>query len=235
MVRGLRGLVLFGVVASACTSFGSDGGDVPDAALDATSATDGGTGALDAPFYDAALDAGPMRAWKAIFVSRGTVTGDLSLGDDRFGRADVICQKEANDARLFGTFVALVRPGPSGHIADRAKVGNGESRERFMPLPGAAKGPLAIRLTVPIEVGSVAVRAYADGAEVREPVLVWTGGIDPQSREGTCRKNDRDDWLDSTEDGIGLIGDPLQTGKATLELAGDSGCEETHHLYCVER
>lgn len=235
MARGLRVLVLFGVVASACTSFGADGGDVPDAAPDAIAATDGGTGALDATSSDAAIDAGPMRAWKGIFVSRGTVTGDLSLGDDRFGRADAICQQEAKAARLVGSFLALVRPGPSGHIADRAKVGNGESRDRFVPLPGAAKGPLAIRLAVPIEVSSVAVRAYADGAEVREPVLVWTGGVDPQSREGTCRKNDRDDWLDSTEDGIGLIGDPLQTGKAALEIAGDSGCEETHHLYCVER
>lgn len=227
--------VVSGAVGVACTSFGSDTGAAPDASADAAIVNEGGAGALDATPSDAAPDVAPARGWKAIFVSRGTVTGDLSSGDDKFGRADLICQKEANDARLFGTFVALVRPGPSGHIADRAKVGNGESRDRFVPVPGAARGRLALRLAVPIEVASVEVRAYADGTEVREPVFVWTGGIDPRSRAGTCRKNDRDDWLDSTEDGLGLIGDPLQTGKAALEIAGESGCEELQHLYCVER
>lgn len=226
---------VLGAVVVACTSFGSDTGDAPDASADAAFVREGGAGALDGSTSDPALEAGPRRAWKAIFVSRGTTTGDFSLREDRFGRADAICQGEANDARLFGTFVALVRPGPSGHIADRAKVGNGETRDRFVPLPGALQGRLALRLAVPLDVASVEVRAYADGTEVREPVFVWTGGIDAQSRAGTCRKNDRDDWLDSTEDGLGLIGDPLQTGKAALEIAGESGCEEPQHLYCVER
>jgi hypothetical protein len=226
--------VALGAVVGACTSFGSDTGDAPDASADAAVGSDGGVSLPDGSTSDATLEAGPPRAWKAIFVSRGTTTGDFSLREDRFGRADAICQGEANDARLVGSFVALVRPGPSGALVDRAKVGNGESGERFVPLPGAEKGRLGIRLT-PLDVASVEVRAYADGAEVRESIFVWTGGIDPQSRSGTCRKNDAEDWRDSTEDGLGLIGDPLQNGKAALEIAGDSGCDESHHLYCVER
>lgn len=235
MFRGLRLFGLALVVGAGCTSFGADDGDRGDASPDGAVVVEGGADPADASAADVAMDAPAPRAWKAIFVSRGTTTGDLGLAAEAFGRADAICQGEARDAGLPGTFVALVRPGPNGSIVDRANVGNGESVERFVPRSGGGQGRLAIRLGTPFVPLGVRIGAYADGAEVVEQVLVWTGGIGPQSPEGTCRSGANQDWRDATEDGAGLIGDPRQNGREVLELAGNADCSSDHNLYCVER
>jgi hypothetical protein len=251
-VKSLPLFLLVSVVSAgfaACTTFGSsasDGGVEPssDAQADTSITIPAEAGALDASSPDASsrdaetpVDSG--RSWKAFFVTKGKITGDLAgqastgTGSVPFLKADQLCNQEATAAGLRGQFVALVRSNTASTLTERVKNSTGE---RYLPNSGATRGPrLVSDIASPQPLAlQQAPNYYADGKVTPLETRVWTGGGSSDSASPVFCSVSVGAWTIEIAGVSGTVGDPSKTDGQVGDV-GNVNCNQTHSLYCVEK
>lgn len=160
-----------------------------------------------------------------VFITRHAGTGDIGGPEG----ADAICNQEAAEAGLPGTFRALLGADGVGPNDDASffRSENGYCRADYVAF---ADSWVDLVLNGP----SMPLVVKADGTAflVGDTVFAWTG----LDKDMQPTLNDCNAWTSADEALKGETGNPYQAGKSWLDILAATKCSNAGgHFYCFEQ
>lgn len=218
----------------ACDEFSAtapapSGDAAPDAGPDAAIPSD--SGAPDAP---------RARSWKAVFVSETAVNGRLEPETGPPGglagpaAADALCEREAAEAGLGGTYRAAVRV--DANLDAQARLGD-VSKRHYVPGANGDQGPLVFEADFSAQTLLLPINMTARGQQVSDSVRVWTGGYGISSAPDSCTaRANLATWTSAVSTDLGVSGEAKSNmGLALVSSGSQSSCNSFNRVYCVEK
>lgn len=155
------------------------------------------------------------------FVTNSRHQGDFGGGG--VADADAICNAEALDAGLSGTFIAWMSTANEDAVARFAS--NAGPWIKYTTLVAISLADLTDGFAGPI-------RSSADAVNQGSARVVWTGtGPDGKAEEG----RECNGWTSNTNAHIGAYGiNSVTNGWTDIDAFGPQTCDKEHRIYCFQ-